>query len=331
MTLVLGVDGGNSKTVAAVADAKGRICGMGRSGGSNHQTAGLSAAVQNLRAAVEQALAEAGAGWGDLAHAVYALAGADRDADVARLQPALAKLPAPRWTLVCDTVAGLRLGAYDGVGVVVVCGAGTNAFGRNLAGCEVQTGGMGWLFGDGASGDELARRTFRAAIRSWELRDPPSLLTAWVPQRLGFRDVREMVNDYLDHARFHVPLDLAKVAHEAADAGDALAQSLLAEMGREIGLAVHSVLARLRDWDGIGAVPVVLVGSILQRGRHPLVLDGIRGVLDARGWSYHLVIPELPPVWGAVCLALDEAGARLAPEEEAVATAQASARMAGWV
>src|SRR5438477_365687 len=38
----LGVDGGNSKTLAVVADETGRVLGVGRAGGSNHQGIGLS-------------------------------------------------------------------------------------------------------------------------------------------------------------------------------------------------------------------------------------------------------------------------------------------------
>lgn len=311
----LGVDGGNSKTVAVVIDGDGRVQGLGQAGGSNYQTAGLRSASRELQRATEMALAEAGIAKEELASAVFALAGADRPVDVERIEGMLAQLGTPHWSLVCDTHAGLRLGGPAQVGVVLICGAGTNAFGRSPAGAAVQTGGFGWLFGDGAGGDHLARLAFRAAIRAWEHRDPPTLLMTQVPAHLGFADVPAMVEHFLKQPWPQIPLELAEVVHDAARAGDATACALLEELGRELGLAAHSVLVRL-GWPAAQEASIVLIGSILQKGRDPRVLSQLSRVLEERGWRHRLVIPEAPPVWGAALLALDSAGVRLARERE---------------
>src|SRR6185503_10466007 len=65
--LVLGVDGGNTKTIAVVVTGEGAVLGTGRAGcGDIHNARGLGAA-----------LAEAGTGAGDVAAAAFSLAGAD--------------------------------------------------------------------------------------------------------------------------------------------------------------------------------------------------------------------------------------------------------------
>jgi len=60
VTLVLGVDGGGSKTHAMVADERGETLGFASSGRSNWEDAGLGGARAALEAAITGALAAAG-------------------------------------------------------------------------------------------------------------------------------------------------------------------------------------------------------------------------------------------------------------------------------
>ena len=87
---MLGVDGGNTKTLAAVADEPGRTLGMGRAGAADIYNAPKPAvAVEAMAAAVEQALAAAGVPAGELAAAVFSLAGADWPEDFTLLEGTL--------------------------------------------------------------------------------------------------------------------------------------------------------------------------------------------------------------------------------------------------
>ena len=61
MSWVLGVDGGNTKTLAVVADAGGRVQGLGRTGCSDIYNAPSPAtAIETVQRAVATALAQAG-------------------------------------------------------------------------------------------------------------------------------------------------------------------------------------------------------------------------------------------------------------------------------
>ena len=346
----LGVDGGGSKTTAAVINEEGQVLGAGRSGGSNHQICGMEAALVNVHGAIDGALVQAGLQPSDIHHAVFGLAGADRPYDMSIILPAIETLPLSSWRVVGDTMIGLRSGSPSNTGVVLICGSGTSAAGRNLQGDELMTGGFGYLYGDWGGGFDLARETFRMAIRSWEHREPPSVLTRMVPEFLGYRDVETMYNDCLDHVRDDVPFDLTLVLHDAANMGDPVALSVLSRLGHELGLAAHSVATRLterpiRAKSGAGTssqtpalsqtsshvgtasshepmdagmhssmlpkpFDLVLIGSVLQKGRHPQVIGGIEDVLKPHGWNYSLRIPDVPPVHGALLLACDDAGFR---------------------
>jgi len=59
--LLLGVDGGNTKTIAIVLTGEGAVLGTGRAGcGDIHNARGPEAAVAEITGAVRAALAESG-------------------------------------------------------------------------------------------------------------------------------------------------------------------------------------------------------------------------------------------------------------------------------
>jgi len=310
MTFVMGVDGGGSKTHAVIADAAGHVRGEGRSAGCNHQMIGIDLAIRNLKEAVEKALGAAGLAGEELDYVHYALAGADREADFRILRGAISQaFPSiRRWDLTSDAMAGLRTGTPDHIGVVLINGSGTNAVGRSKDGRIVQIGGFGYLYGDCAGGEMMAIETFRHAIRSWEEREIPSILTRKVPEFLGYRSMEQMVDDYLDRQVASVPGELTIVLHEAAEEGDELAIRLLKLTGRELGLAAESVIRRMGDFGIDRAIPIVLVGSVFRKGRSPWLLSELKQTVQAEHPDTTFVLPKLEPVYGAVLLAMDGAG-----------------------
>ena len=98
MQYVLGVDGGNTKTIALVAALDGTILGAGRAGCGDIYNASIegtswpdsaSAAIANIEYAVETALQAAQVKSADLVTAVFNMAGADWLEDFALLETAM--------------------------------------------------------------------------------------------------------------------------------------------------------------------------------------------------------------------------------------------------
>ena len=121
--LLLGVDAGNTKTVALVVTEDGAVLGSGRGRcGDIHNAAGPTAAVDEIVAASKTALDAAGVGAGDLAAAGFSLAGADWPEDFAYLAGELRQRLALRAEpeVVNDAVGGLRSASEDMIGVSVV-------------------------------------------------------------------------------------------------------------------------------------------------------------------------------------------------------------------
>jgi N-acetylglucosamine kinase-like BadF-type ATPase len=306
MAYILAVDGGGSKTYAVLLDESGNLLGSGLSGCGNYQVLGIEVVSTNIRKACEAALVQANLLAADVDFVQYGLAGADRPKDIQILNRMLEKLPFPNWGLVCDTFEGLRLGSDDFTGVVLVCGSGTNAAGRDKEGHAVQIGGFGYLYGDRAGGSEMAKETFSLAVRSWEGREIPSRLTEFVPKFLGYETLEQLFNDYLDHDKTSVPRDLTLVLHRAADDGDELAIQYLRRVGEELAIAAYAVVSKLHM--EARTIPVILVGSVLQSGRSPYLLDQIEKYLTEKGNTVDLRLPTEHPVYGSALLAFDKLG-----------------------
>lgn len=304
MAHILAVDGGGSKTYAVLLDENGTRLGSGLAGCGNYQVPGVGVASSNIRKACEGALRTANLSEEDVDFVQYGLAGADRPKDIQILNEMLGKLPFANWDLVCDTLEGLRLGSEDFSGVVLVCGSGTNAAGRDKQGNVVQIGGFGYLYGDRAGGSDMARETFSLAVRSWESREIQSRLTVLVPEYFGCRSMEELFNDFLDREVTSVPRELTLVLHRAADEGDELAIRYLRHVGDELALAANAVIQRLHGMTE-ERISVILVGGVLQSGKSPYILERIEKGIGDKGYSIEVKIPTEHPVYGSALLGFD--------------------------
>ena len=141
--MLIGVDGGNTKTVALVATPDGTVVGRGRSGCSDiHNAPSVEVALDAMAAACQDALFEAGIAASDVSAACFNLAGADWPEDFDLLRRAIPELVGlPQAPLVVnDAIAPIRAGTADGAGVSVVCGTFGTTAARNRDGHTYHVG-----------------------------------------------------------------------------------------------------------------------------------------------------------------------------------------------
>ncbi|MDQ0063192.1 N-acetylglucosamine kinase [Paenibacillus harenae] len=303
--LFLGVDAGGSKTHALLVDERGQVLGKGYAGNGNHQTA-FAEAGANIGKACEEALQTAGVAKEQVDFAYFGLAGADREPDYVVLRPMIAALGFKHHAIACDTMIGMRAGTIRSYGAVIISGTGFNAAARNAKGEELQYGGFGYLFGDGqCSGTDLAVHAFRGAIRGWEGREQPTLLTDIVPKELGYPSVQAMYDDALDHGK-RPPNTLGKLLFEAAAQGDAVSIRILRQAGSELANSVNALIKRL--YMQHDAFDVVLTGSVLSRGATSHMVDAIKEAVGDIAPHASVVKLAVDPVVGAVMSAMDQTG-----------------------
>lgn len=322
MTVALGVDGGGRKTHAVVADSSGALLGAGTAGGSNWELVGEDRAAIAIAEAVDQALGEASLGRADVDAAVLGLAGLDWPADERRLEAAVAALGIGAWRLVNDAFVALRAGCPQPWGVVVVSGTGSVVAGRDPAGNELRTLGLGRVFGDFGSELDVSELAVRAVAHAFVGRGPSTMLTDLLCARTGVASAAELL-ELISRAdtRLRSPevANMAPLVLQATETGDLVAREILEEIGQALGETAGHVATRLgmQDLD----FRVVLAGSLFRTPNRYLLDQLELGVRRAAPLA-SLTILEAPPVVGAVMMALELATSTIVA---GAATALASA------
>lgn len=302
-SLLLGVDGGNTKTVALVVAPDGTVVGSGWGGcGDIHNSAPEPALVEIVRATTA-ALDVAGASPADLSAVAFSLAGADWPEDFDLLRGELVRrleLHEPP-EIVNDAVGGLRCGSEDMVGVSVVVGTYAAVAARSALGDLFHLGFWPDSTGAFALGSKALAAVWRhmiglgpetalldRALTRWECADAEELLHAFT--RIGGLEESE-------------PGRFADAVLDEAEAGDPVARDIVKDVAGVMGDYAHVCASRT----GQLGTPFTLVlnGGVL---RHPSTL--LRDTILERVPDGRPVYPDLDPVAGAVLIAADRAGVR---------------------
>jgi N-acetylglucosamine kinase-like BadF-type ATPase len=309
MPWVLGVNGGGTRTVALVANEKGRVLGRGEGGPANYHATGLADVSEAITHAATTAIEDAGLVGQALSAAFFAISGVDRPTE----RQVMAGLIA-RTGLTCpihldhDAVSALA-GATGGLpGVVVMAGSGSIAFGEDRKGNRARAGGYGPLLGDEGSGYDIGRKALMAALRAEDGRSPATVLTDRFKQRFMLERMPEVINlVYGNPAPMQRPeiAGLAPVVVDAAREGDAMAREILRIAGRELGLAAAAVLQKL-DWDDEEPVLVAGTGGVFAAGN--ILALPMQQVIRSACPQAQMCQPKHTAAYGAVLLALQSLG-----------------------
>ncbi|MFI6931740.1 N-acetylglucosamine kinase [Streptomyces sp. NPDC050287] len=312
--LVVGVDGGNSKTDLVLADTEGRLLAWARGEGTRPHTDGMEVTAERLAHLGRRALAEAGiAKTTPVAVGAYFLANVDRRAQERSALRQLTRLGvAERAVVRNDTLAVLRAGAPDGWGVAVVSGAGINAAAVHPGGRSARFLSLGDITGDWGGGLAVARAGLGAAVRAGDGRGPATRLRQDLPAHFGLASV-ESVALAVSSGEIPVPAlhGLAPLVFATAASGDAVARGIVVRLGDEIVTMVTALLRRLRLLRT--PTPVVLGGGTLQNDQ-VLLRDHIHARLAVEAPLARPRVLDVPPVVGAVTEALLTAGASAAAQ-----------------
>ena len=193
-SLVVGVDGGGTKTRALLADERGQrlaeAIGPGSAARPNEieQSAGVIASV--VRDVLEQAEAA------DQRPRVVCVgvAGAGRESERQSLYEALASHQlADEIVVQTDFAVALEDAFGDGPGVLLIAGTGSSAFGRGPAGSSGRCGGWGPVIGDEGGGAWIGRRALSVVSAAADGREPETALTGAVLTAAEVTEASELI------------------------------------------------------------------------------------------------------------------------------------------
>lgn len=292
--VIVGVDGGGTKTLALASEIDGRWEWRGASGPSNPYAVGFEAACTEIAAAIEQA-----SDGHEMLALCLGLSGAGRPEDVEQFTGwARNRFPGVALKVVNDAEILLAAGATTGPAIALICGTGSIVFGRTANGQLIRAGGWGYLFGDEGSGFAIGASALRVVMQAFDKRGAPTLLTELILAQRGVESPPGLVPSLYgaESPRAEIAA-LAELVEQAARRGDALSLSILNEAAFELAESVRAVYRSL----GNVPVPLILSGGVILRGK--ILASAFRRACDTLGLVFTEMIEVSEPVTGAVRLA----------------------------
>lgn len=259
MSIFLGIDGGGSQTSCAIGDETS-LLGSGSGEGSNVLRVGEAQARKSIASAIHQACAAAKVTPKQIKRTCIGVAGGARPEITEIIRRILSELVSGEIEVVGDMVIAMEAASDGGLGVVVIAGTGSIAYGRNAAGQTVRAGGWGFAISDEGSGHWIGRSAVSAAMRVCDEGKSGGLLEN-IMKTWGVITREQMI--VVSNAS--PPPDFAGLfpaALAAADAGDPSAHDILAQAGVELATLARIVISRLfADTDH---APVAMSGGVFR-------------------------------------------------------------------
>ncbi len=312
MDIYLGIDGGGTKTSCVVADEQ-KTLGGATSAGSNITRLGEARVREALHAAVRDACAAAGIDPAKVESACIGLSGAGRPEVRDVIAGIMREVLQGRIEVVSDLETTLEAAFGGGLGVIVIAGTGSIAYGRDAQGKTARAGGWGLAISDEGSGQWIGRAAVSAVLNANDAgENPPLLKTILSLWKLASLD--ELVR----HANASPPPDFSSLVPAILSAAedsaaqnprpseawtghprgprDPVAESVLRRAGSELAALAGNVIRRL--FGGEASVPIAMTGGVFRQSEvvrqvfyndvtaefpranvHPGVVDPVEGAL----------------------------------------------------
>ena len=298
--LIIGVDGGGTKTQMAVADPLGKIIGFSETGCTNWESPDFNMnhwldLFNNLQGE-------------KIVTAVFTVSGWDyeegRTITKKNIEEAMLckHVKAEKVIYRNDIFSLLMSGLLGGTkGVAVSSGTGTVGIARN-GDSYYQTTAYGYIAGEWGSGPDMVEYALHLACASMLGRDGPfPVLEKHALEYFSAEDldslVKKLVSRKISQKEFG--FFLSKI-HEAYQAGCQGAGKVLEKAGKELALTVWSLLKKIDNF----YVPVIFGGGTIKNFGLP---PGLRNHLKAlTGVQNEIRILKSDPVYGSLLWALME-------------------------
>lgn len=299
---VIGVDGGGTKTAAALADTRGKIVARAVSGGSSVRNAGIELAAENVAKAIYDLIKRRKNI--RIASTFIGLPAIEEEfknkkvAIIAELKKHKIIVPIfdGKVEICSDQLVAFRAGSYAKDGIAAICGTGCAIHGWNGK-KEFLANNKGWLASKG-SATWIGAQATQALVEDLEGRGQKTILGEMIFTKFKFKDVNDFLTFIYQNPADNLP-QFAPVCDHAASRKDKIAQEILIAAGKEIARAVIAAAQKL-DFDG--QVPLVLAGGVYKSRR---VADSAANEIErCYPGKFDFVFID-DPVIGAVRLALE--------------------------
>lgn len=263
--LVVGIDGGGTKTRALVAGEGGETIAdvVGPASAVRPQEIERSAGV--IAGVVRDAMEAAGRSNVRPRVVCVGVAGVGREPERQELlDMLLAHEIAEDVVVLTDLEIALEDAFGEGPGVLLIAGTGSSAVARGPTGATARCGGWGPVIGDEGGGAWIGRRALSVVSAAADGREPETALTGAILTAIEVEEVSGLIS-WAATATPATFATLAPVVMQVADGGDLRANSIVSLAVEELALHVRA-LARKLFADERVSVPVAFTGGLLSKG-----------------------------------------------------------------
>lgn len=302
--LIVGVDGGGSKTTVTVADTQGVELTTVVGGPSAMRPGQATKSADTIATLVAEALQACGMAGVRPAAMCVGVAGVGRDAEFSAFFGAMEERDvADELVVLPDAVVALEDAFGDDAGILLIAGTGSVCYGRGPTGRLARCGGWGFFCGDEGSGAWIGRRALSVVTASADGREPETALTGALLHALTLAKVEDLVA-WGASATVQQLAQIAPIVVSVATTGDLRANSVLIMAAEELVLHVRT-LARELFTDERANVPVAFSGGLMQPGAllRKLVEHRLKRAVPGATVRHDPVVP----VRGAIRVALRSA------------------------
>ncbi|KUO63666.1 hypothetical protein APF79_00220 [bacterium BRH_c32] len=300
MDLLIGIDGGGSKTKCLLSDKGMNIISSSAGGPTNFMAIGMDKAVENAVDVIRKSFSLVDVINSKLVSVVIATAGAGRKNDAFefgyRVKDKLKNIIAvEEMNVVTDAEAALE-GSLDGeAGVIVICGTGSIVFAKDKSGEHFRSGGLGKILGDEGSGYSLGLKGLTLVSKELDGQKISTKLTSVIKNKFNLSDIHQLINHVYKGSPEYADIGI-EVINCASD-GDEVCLNLINDEITELVNQVYAVSKKINKDD----FKIALLGGLIEN--HNFYKELIKKKLNESFTSIQVIEPINKPEYGALIIA----------------------------
>lgn len=301
MQILIGIDGGGTKTACVATDFNGTILHQCNGGPSNFLMIGTETVSETLLELINNCKNALKIQYDDIKSVVLGTTGAGRRSDAERLEKAFNDFTASKKIKInhfyVDSDARIALeGAFSGKpGSILIAGTGSIMFGKDKNGVIHRVGGFGRFIGDQGSGYMLGKKGLTAVAKDFDGRGKKTLLSKLAAEKFNLETPEILIIEIYKN-NFDIA-SVAPIVLDAAEQNDEIALQIINEESDELLLHFESMLKKINEPE----LNVSFIGSIITNKN--IFSDTLRKKIISSFSNVNIKEADYPPAMGAVLMA----------------------------
>ena len=301
--LLLGVDGGGTKTTIVACNCSGEYLGSVSCGSINYNAVGMKTARENIASGIERILRKTGQK--DYRFITIGHSALD-DVATEEEKTAFAEtiIHTDKLYMLSDADVALKGSTLGNYGMLIISGTGSMGVAVDKAGVKYIAGGWGYLLHDAGSGFAIGMGALLSAVRDHE-RGVSGALEHAVKAHFNVQEIRAVIP--VIYAEGFLPSSIASLAKEVkkiAKEGDQEANRILKEAAGHLADIVFSLFRQAKG--ALDGAPVYVYGSILQKNQ--IVRREFERLVHERHPGTLIAVPKLPAECGSLIFSAEHCG-----------------------